>query len=430
MDAGGGLVGGWVARGADAALRVVVEWVVGGAGWLLGELMGFIATSTRPDVRQGWFSVAYADMARVALVLLVPLLLLSVIQALMRQSAGQLVRSWLVGVPVACVGMFAAVAVVDQLVVVTDALSAWVGRSLGADLTTFATTLGGGLDTLVLASWGNPVALPGFAVFLAALVVAFASFAIWVLLVVRQAAIYAAVLFLPLGFAALVWPATAHWLRRLTEGLVAVIMAKFVIVAVLAMASGALAAAGQEGMSAVITGGSLLVLAAFAPFVLLRWLPVFEAGAASHFDGVGLRSRTTLGGSGVAANVYRAVRQHQAADAAAAPSAGGGAFPAVPAAAGAAGGAGGSLDEPACAPRRGGTQPAGQAAAQASTSGSQSPPWAGPPAPQTTAPPSSASGVSGAAAAPSMPPRRPLPPMPPQQLPLPPERPAGEEWGR
>lgn len=65
MD-GGGLLGDLVERSAEAVLRVVVEWIVAGTSWLLGQLMGFVTTSTRPDLGQAWFAVAYTDMARVA----------------------------------------------------------------------------------------------------------------------------------------------------------------------------------------------------------------------------------------------------------------------------------------------------------------------------------------------------------------------------
>lgn len=306
MD-GGGLVGDLVERSAEAVLRVVVEWIVAGASWLLAQLMGFVTTSTRPDLGQSWFAVAYSDMARVALVLLLPMLLLAVVQCLLRQQPAQLARTVLVGLPVAGLGTFAGVSLVEQLVALTDVLSAWVGRSLGADLAAFASSMGAAMDELVFASWGNPVALPGFAVFLAAGVTALASLLIWVVLVLRQAAIYAAVLFLPLGFAAVVWPATMHWLRRLVEGLVAVVMAKFVIVAVLAMAARALAYAPQDGLAAVISGGALLLLAAFAPFVLLRFIPVFEAGVAGHWEGVGSRRAWPLAAAG-AAGAYRALQ--------------------------------------------------------------------------------------------------------------------------
>ena len=58
---------------------------------------------------------------------------------------------------------------------------------------------------------------------------------------IRAAAVYVAVLFLPLALASLAWPAIAHWCRRLVDTLVALVLGKFVIVSVLSLAAGALA---------------------------------------------------------------------------------------------------------------------------------------------------------------------------------------------
>ena len=59
--------------------------------------------------------------------------------------------------------------------------------------------------------------------FLGALVTAVGAFLIFLELLIRDAAIYVSVLFLPLVFAGLVWPAAAHWSKRLVETLVAII---------------------------------------------------------------------------------------------------------------------------------------------------------------------------------------------------------------
>ena len=60
-------------------------------------------------------------------------------------------------------------------------------------------------------------------------------------MIIRDAAIYICVFFLPLTFVAMIWPATSRWARRLVELLVAIILAKFVIVAILSLASAAIA---------------------------------------------------------------------------------------------------------------------------------------------------------------------------------------------
>ncbi len=281
-----------VAGGAKAALSAIVEFVVDGAGWFLGQLAGLVDRSTRPDVTAGWFQGAYRDMAAIALVGLLPFLLLAIIHGIVRQDPGQLLRSTFVFVPLAALGTGAAIVIVDMLVAITDEMSTWVGRSMGSDLSEFATGLGTAVGTLAGPSGGVAV---GLAALIGAAVIAFATFVIWLELLLRQAAIYVAVLFLPLGFMAMVWPATAHWLRRLVQGLVAIILSKFVILAVMALAASALDAnVAEDGYGVVVAGGALLSLAALAPYVLLRLIPVFEAGVTSQFEGTFRRPTAAL----------------------------------------------------------------------------------------------------------------------------------------
>ena len=279
----GGGAGFVVEGGATAALRAVVGFVVEGAAWLLGEVGTFIDTSTRPDLSAGWFQGSYANMAVIATLGVLPFLILALIQAVIRQDIALMLRSTFAYVPLAAIGTAGAVVVVDLLVRLTDGLSSWIAASVGDDLTEFTTGLGTALTALTVPA-GPAVA--GFAALLAAGAVAFVTFVIWLELLLRQAAIYVAVLFLPLAFMAMVWPATAHWLRRLVQGLVAIILSKFVIVAVIAMAASAVDAnIADEGYAVVITGASMLSLAALAPYVLLRLIPVFDAGLSSQLEG-------------------------------------------------------------------------------------------------------------------------------------------------
>ncbi len=80
---------------------------------------------------------------------------------------------------------------------------------------------------------------PFVAFFVAVLTVA-ATVTLWLELLIREAAVYVIVLMLPLFFAALVWPARRIWAIRAVELLVALILSKFAIVAVLALGGAAL----------------------------------------------------------------------------------------------------------------------------------------------------------------------------------------------
>ena len=110
--------------------------------------------------------------------------------------------------------------------------------------------------------------------------------------------------------AALVWPAVSHWCRRLAETLAALVLSKFVVAAVLSLSVGAIAGGlGTEGpngggFAAVISGIALLLIAALAPFTLLKLVPVAEAGALAHLESV----RHRLTGSCASADARRQPR--------------------------------------------------------------------------------------------------------------------------
>src|SRR5207253_8787361 len=118
-----------------------------------------------------------------------------------------------------------------------------------------------------------------FLVFLIGLFPIGASFALWIELLVREAAVYVIVLMLPLFFAAMVWPARRIWAIRAVELLVALILSKFAIVAVLALGGAAIGHTVVPSVTQMLAGATLVLLAAFSPWALLRLLPLHELAA-------------------------------------------------------------------------------------------------------------------------------------------------------
>jgi hypothetical protein len=235
-------------------------------------------------------------MTALAGVVILPMLLVSTLQAVLRQNPGQLVRTYLVQLPLALLLGVVAIQVVILSLSATDAMSDAVAGGSGADVASLLSTVTKGL---VLAASDPSIA--SFVLLLIALLIAVAAFVLWMELLIRAAAVYVAVLFLPLALATLVWPAVAHWCRRLVETLAALILSKFVIVATLSLAAGAVAsgASGSPnsgGFNAVLAGGALLVLATFVPFAILRLIPAIEAGAVGHLEGLRQRGTGTLTG--------------------------------------------------------------------------------------------------------------------------------------
>jgi hypothetical protein len=283
-DAAGDVVGGVASAAGDFVMRGVTVWVTNAAVWVTGKVGELIDATASPNVDAEWFRGQYRSMLGVAGLLALPLLLLAVIQALMRQDPWILARSAFGYLPMAFVLAGAAIVGTDLLVSITDDLSAMVNDGLGERSDSLLGSVGDAYSTAI--EDDSEGAIPLFGVFLGAIILAIGAFVLWLEMVIRDAAIYIALFFLPLTFVAMIWPATSRYARRLVELLIAVILAKFVIVAIIGLASAAITNAGATAddgqvFERMIAGAALLVLAAWSPFALLRLIPMMEIAAAS-----------------------------------------------------------------------------------------------------------------------------------------------------
>ncbi len=152
-----------------------------------------------------------------------------------------------------------------------------------------ATEFLSGFGTATLAATG------GFAVVLVGIFAVLAALAVWAELLVRSALIYLLVALSPLAFAATLWPAARGLCRRLVELLLAVVVSKFVICVAVAVGVASLGGAGSAadsgaglaetasiGLGTLVVGTVILGLAAFAPFVVLKLLPLAEAAVVAQ----------------------------------------------------------------------------------------------------------------------------------------------------
>jgi hypothetical protein len=276
---------------AEATLQALVKWVSDGAVAVLDRIGQEIDQAVEPHLDALWFAKHEKVMRTVALLVVLPLLLCALIGAVIHQDPGRLVRAVAVYLPVAVLGGFVAVQLTQLALAVTDQLCLLVSQGMGNDVHHAVFNVGAALQAVAAAS-ANPLA-GGFLTFVVALLVVVAAVLIWLELLLRSAAIYVAVMFLPLTLAGLVWPATARWAKRLVEILVALILSKFVVVAVISLAisglGAGLSAGPTDGLAAGFSGAALLLLAGFAPFVLLRLVPVVEAGVIAHLEGTSRR---------------------------------------------------------------------------------------------------------------------------------------------
>ena len=279
-----------VRAAAGGAVDMLTSWVADGAQWLLSKVVGFIDHSTTPDLGVDWFAERYQFMIGLAALVLLPMLLIAAIRAVMNQDVSQLLRSFFLYLPMAILGTFVAVFLTQTLLAVTDAMSEAVAKGIAGNVSEIFDSVGKGLGT----TGAVAPAAPSFAIFFGALFLILGTFFVWLELLVRSAAVTVSVFFLPLMLASLVWPATSRWTRRLVETLVALILSKFVIVAVTSLATAALADPGGGGFGSVMGAAALMLMAAFSPMALLKLMPLAEGAAMSHLEGVGRKPLQTM----------------------------------------------------------------------------------------------------------------------------------------
>jgi type IV secretion system protein TrbL len=280
-----------VRAAASGAMEILTTWVAESAQWVLGKVVSFIDSSTSPDLDAEWFRERYDLMAAIALFVLLPILVLAAVRALFAQDLHQLLKCFGLYLPGAVLGMFVAIHLTQILLLLTDQLSAAVSGNVADDTTRIFKGVG---KTLSGAAGGDAI-VPSFAIFIAAILLIVGSFFVWLELLVRSAAVTVAVFFLPLTFAGAVWPnAGSRIARRLIETLFALIVSKFVIVGVISLATAAMSNPDGGGFGTVMGAVALMLMAAFAPFAILKLIPVMESSAANHMEALRYRHQSQL----------------------------------------------------------------------------------------------------------------------------------------
>ncbi len=256
-------------------LAAVGAWVAGGAKVALKGTAAFIEKTTRPQLSSTWFSSTYWRIAGIAALLTLPFLFAAAVQALLRSDLTLLLRATLGYLPLSLLSVSIAAPLTMLLLSATDGITAVVSAAAGGAGTRFLAQLGEGAGLLSLITHS-----PFVSFFVGILVVA-AAVVLWIEMLIRDAAIYIVVLMLPLAFSAMVWPARRVWAVRLVEMLTALILSKFVIVAILSLGGAALGQAGGSGVGGMLAGLVLVTLAAAAPWALMRLLPMTELASAA-----------------------------------------------------------------------------------------------------------------------------------------------------
>jgi hypothetical protein len=273
----GGIIQGWIASAAKSAFDELESLVNNSAGSISFSPRSWWGTQVTGS------GSLWPTILSIALAVLLGCLLLAVIRGALAGDPMAALRAVAVEVPKSIFGMATVVALTGLLSGIVDSASTAVLPSAGTNFGNwFASTAGIG------SFFGSFVEL---LVLLGALLT-------WVELVIRQGLVFLLVALSPMVLAVRVWPAAAGVWRRFCELGVALIISKFVIALALALGSDALGASASgssgSGLTAMATGGGLMLLAALSPFVLLRMLPGVEAAAAAQQGISRMPARTAM----------------------------------------------------------------------------------------------------------------------------------------
>lgn len=267
------------------AFRGLAGLVAEAAAFFLKRAGASITAQTTPDLSLPWFTNSYGSTFTVGLFLIVMFLLCGVIQCLFRGAGAELIHIATLYLPIGIVLMFLAPTCVAGLLALMDWATALVTQDAAQNI---QAATGRVTEVLANLTTNTPPPynqMPIFVGFVMALLVGLGSFVVWLELLLRDAAVYAVAVMVPLGLASLTWPAVRPWCRRVIDVLVAVIVAKFLIVVIVDLAAAGLAT--TKATDAVATLGActtLLVLAAFTPVAVLKLIPIAAAefSAALH----------------------------------------------------------------------------------------------------------------------------------------------------
>ncbi len=267
-----------ISIGTNALFSALVHWGADGAQLALKDVVGsaIIGTTTVDLGQASWLSSVTKNMFRVEGLIMAPLLFAATIGAVLRQDMRRLGRSWGIFLPISMLAGYAVVELTKIGLDITDGISSAIQYEVMPNL---GEVLVRAISLGIIASINEGI----LSILLSLLIIA-GCLAIWLELVVRAAAIELAVFFMPLALAGLVWPATAHWAKRLIEVLVALLLMKPVIVGALCLGAGAVVDMGDA--STAVSGLAILLIAAFAPYALLKLVPMVGVSAIAHLEGL------------------------------------------------------------------------------------------------------------------------------------------------
>jgi len=247
-------------------LDQVTKWMTDAAQWVTSKIQVLIAKTSTPELQASWYQERWKGMVALGGGLAVLVAMIALGSAALRRDPDAL-GGIFIGMFRAGIGTGLVVPLVVLALSVADGISNWVAsQAAGEESAKFWGDVAGAWGSADHGGLGSTAIA-----FLFALVQVIAGIAVWIEMLLRNAGIYVAVLFMAAALAASIWPRLQSWKDRLISLLFVLIAMKPVIVVVLSLAGSAAAAGGgsDKDLGLVMAAVVILVLAAFTPWILM-----------------------------------------------------------------------------------------------------------------------------------------------------------------
>lgn len=254
---------------AGGLLGYVVNMVLGTGNTMFDPVVSCREASANARAGCGdWFIKQYGIMRQMGLLLIAPLMMLVIIQSIVRGSMFLLLRSTLILLPTAFIGSVVIAAFAQMLLNISDSLASAMFAASGSNFDQVRDGIRR-MDAEGM-SWFSLLFL---------VVMAISALVIIIEMIIREIGVYLSVLFMPMLFAGLVWPASASAAKRAIEILGGLIFSKVFIAGGLALGLGAIEAgaggtsASQVGLMAAVNAAVIFIIAGVFGVRLLMWVP-------------------------------------------------------------------------------------------------------------------------------------------------------------
>ncbi len=256
----------------------LISWIANTVVYSIAQILIILNNQTEPDIFSQNFNHYLRLMELTTAGLMLPLVMFAIIKHLITQNSQGLIKLATIDIPVSLMGTAIAIILIKYSLQLVDNLCAMYLSSAGVDMSKGLNNLG---HYLLNASNPGTSHLPGFFTLVILLIFAAGFFGLVFEMIIRSAAIELAVLFLPLGFMGLIWPSTSHWLRKMIDLIVSLIISKLVVVVVISLAIGQLISDSSVTVGSMLTALAMLLLSVFSPFLLMHIIPAME-----HFGNI------------------------------------------------------------------------------------------------------------------------------------------------